>query len=194
MRRFCVRSDPSGLLQVHPRPLEFAKRRLLVVWHSRTGMAEQMAESLRTGAHDAIHDMEATAWDLAVDLRRAQDAQVFDLLSADGFLFCAPENLATVSGEMKEFFDRCYYGAQGRLNGRPYALAISAGSDGFGAAAQLERICRGWRLRPVAEPVVMRSGAQSARDVAQAKVLDERGQLRCRELGALIAAHLLLET
>ena len=39
-------------------------------------MAEQMAESLRTGAHDAIHDMEATAWDLAVDLRRAQDAQV----------------------------------------------------------------------------------------------------------------------
>lgn len=36
MRRFCVRSDPSGLLQVHPRPLEFAKRRLLVVWPLRS--------------------------------------------------------------------------------------------------------------------------------------------------------------
>ena len=30
---------------------------------------------------------------------------------------------------MKEFFDRCYYGALDRIQGLPYACAISAGSD-----------------------------------------------------------------
>ena len=53
-----------------------------------------------------------------------------DLLASGGFLFCAPENLASLSGEMKEFFDRCYYGALDRIQGLPYACAISAGSDG----------------------------------------------------------------
>ncbi|CAJ1450139.1 unnamed protein product, partial [Effrenium voratum] len=95
-----------------------------------------------------------------VDLRRARDAQVDDLLSAQGFLFCAPENLATMSGEMKEFFDRTYYAALGRLNGRPYALAVAAGSDGQGAAGQMARICQGWRLKAMAEPLVLRNGAQ----------------------------------
>lgn len=52
----------------------------------------------------------------------------------------------------KEFFDRCYYGALTRLNGRLYGCAIAAGSDGAGAAAQMQRICRGWRLKPVADP------------------------------------------
>ena len=51
---------------------------------------------------------------------------------------------------MKEFFDRCYYGALDRIQGLPYACAISAGSDGAGAARQTERICTGWRLRAAA--------------------------------------------
>ena len=53
---------------------------------------------------------------------------------------------------MKEFFDRCYYGALDRIQGLPYACAISAGSDGAGAARQTERICTGWRLRGGAGP------------------------------------------
>lgn len=40
--------------------------------------------------------------------------------------------------------------------------------------------------------LIVPSGSNSK--LLEAKVLDERGQLRCRELGALIAAHLLLET
>ena len=42
-------------------------------------------------------------------LLAAPQAGPEDLLSADGYLFVTPENLATMAGLMKDFFDRCYY-------------------------------------------------------------------------------------
>ena len=106
---------------------------LLIVWHSRTGAARQMAEAAADGAAAAAAELAPEAG-FAVTLKRAANAGVDDLLASGGFLFCAPENLASLSGEMKEFFDRCYYGALDRIQGLPYACAISAGSDGAGAA------------------------------------------------------------
>ena len=46
--------------------------------------------------------------------------------TADGYLFAAPENLAALSGQMKEFFDRCYYPVLGKIEGRPYGTLIAA--------------------------------------------------------------------
>ena len=52
----------------------------------------------------------ATACEMELPLeiirRTAYEASLEDILLADGYLFCAPENLASVSGAMKEFFDR----------------------------------------------------------------------------------------
>ena len=194
------RDDPAFLLQglppLSPPPPTLSPSRsspatLLIIYHSRTGQGEQMARSLEAGALEAGTLMEQDD-DLVVEVRRARDAQVADLLAADGFLFCAPENLASVSGEMKEFFDRCYYGALGHLNGRPFGLAISGGTDGHGAATQVARICQGWRLRPVTEPLVVRNGAQTPEAIAARKALAAEGQEQCSELGGLVAAHLLM--
>jgi multimeric flavodoxin WrbA len=82
----------------------------------------------------------------------ATDAAPEDVLSADAYVFAAPENLASMSGLMKDFFDRNYYAALDRINGRPYAALICAGSDGSNAARQIERIATGWRLKAVADP------------------------------------------
>ena len=60
----------------------------------------------------------------------AAAADVEHVLSADGYLFVTPENLATMAGRMKDFFDRIYYGALDKVNGRPYAAIIAAGTDG----------------------------------------------------------------
>ncbi|SAI73658.1 flavodoxin [Bordetella ansorpii] len=163
---------------------------LLIVWHSRTGAARAMAAALERGARHAARELDA-APHLAVVRRRAGRAQPGDVLKADGYLFCAPENLGTLSGEMKEFFDRAYYPALDRIAGRPYGLAISAGTDGSGAARQAERICTGWRLRAVAPALVARNGAQTPEAIMAAKTVPAAVLAQCEELGGLLAATLL---
>lgn len=184
-------------------------KRVLVVWHSRTGLANQMALAMQRGALEVAEQLEIPQADFRVDITTARDATPEDVLAADGYLFCAPENLATVSGEMLEFFHRCYYDmltvdAQGeggageytetsRLLGRPVGVAIAAGSDGHGAARQIERICQGWRLRPVAETIVHRNGLpQTKKNILAPKGCPDEVQQRCAELGGLVAATVLL--
>jgi len=155
---------------------------LLIVWHSRTGAARAMAEAAYAGARG-----EAEA-----RLVRAEDCSPDDLLKAAGYLFVCPENLASMSGAMKEFFDRCYYPALGRIEGRAYATAIAAGSDGTGAERQLDRIATGWRLRRVAESLIVNTSAQTPETILAPKHIAEPELARCRELGAALAAGLAL--
>src|SRR3546814_8378484 len=114
------------------------KKVLLLVWHSRTGAAKQMAQAASHGALSVVRELQAQDM-LDIVMKAADDTDAADLLDADGYLFCAPENLAALSGAMKEFFDRNYYPVLDRLNGRPYALMIAAGSVGSPAASQEDR-------------------------------------------------------
>ena len=125
-------------------------------------------------------------------LLRAIDAQPADVLAADGYLFATPENLAAIAGLMKDFFDRTYYAALGRIEGRPYAALVCAGSDGSNAARQIERICTGWRLRPVAEPLVVCTHAQTPEAILAPKLIGADELSRCEELGATLAAGLAM--
>ena len=108
---------------------------LAIVWHSRTGAAEALATAAAEGAR--------ASGSVNVALLAAADATLEQLLAASGYLFVAPENLGALSGAMKEMFDRAYYPLLGRIEGRPYASLIAAGSDGHGAQRQLERIVTG---------------------------------------------------
>jgi NAD(P)H-dependent FMN reductase len=119
-------------------------------------------------------------------------AQPRDLLAADGYLFACPENLAAMSGAMKELFDRCYYPCLERLNGRPYAAMICAGSGGEGAASQLARIATGWRLKAVAEPLIVNVAAQSPEAILAPKTLTRAQIVLCANLGAALAAGLAM--
>lgn len=125
-------------------------------------------------------------------LLRAGEAGPDDLLAAAGYLFVCPENLGALTGEMKELLDRCYYPLLGQIEGRPYATAIAAGSDGSGAQAQLDRIVTGWRLRRVASPLIVNFAAQTPEAILAPKVLDEADHGRCMELGAALAEGLRL--
>lgn len=166
-------------------------KQLLIVWHSRTGAARQMAEAAARGARAAADQLEQAS-DLRVLLQRAADTQADALLASQAYLFCAPENLASLSGEMKEFFDRNYYAVLDRIQGLPYACAISAGSDGAGAARQVERICTGWRLNLLAPPLIVNMGAQTAQQILAPKTVASADIAKCEELGGLLAATLLL--
>jgi len=157
-------------------------KRLLIVWHSHTGGAQQMA---RAAAEAAGAEPEVD-----VRLQHAADTQPQDVLAADGYLFVAPENLATMAGLMKDFFDRIYYAALDRINARPYAAMICAGSDGTGAVRQIERIATGLRLKPVAPALIVITHAQTPEAILAPKTIGPEDLARCRELGAGLAAGL----
>lgn len=157
-------------------------KKLLIVYHTHTQGTLQMAQAAAAGAR-AEHALE-------VLLLRAADAAEGDLLMADGFIFATPENLAAMSGQMKDFFDRTYYAALDRLNGRPYAILVCAGSDGRNAAQQIERIATGWRLKAVAPPVIVCTHAQTPEEILRPKLVPGQDLERCRELGAVLAAGL----
>lgn len=153
---------------------------LLIAWHSRTGASRAMAHAAAEGAGEAAR------------LARAAEVTPEDLLAAAAYLFVCPENLASMSGAMKEMFDRCYYPVLGKIEGRAYATLIAAGSDGEGAQRQIDRIATGWRLRRVADPVIFNFDAQTPEAILAEKRVSADRLAQCREMGAALAEGLAL--
>ena len=143
-----------------------------------------MAEAAARGAQ--------TQSEVNVRLLPAVQAQPEDVLAADGYIFATPETLAAISGPIKDFFDRTYYPALERINGRPYAILICAGSDGRNAACQIARIATGWRLRAIADPIIVCTHAQTPEAIFAPKVIGSKELGRCEELGAAFAAGLAM--
>ena len=157
---------------------------LLIVFHSQTDGTRQMAESARRGAEGESG--------CAVRLLHAAQAQPQDVLAADGYMFATPENLAAMSGQLKDFFDRTYYAALDQGNGRAYASLVCAGRDGSQAARQIDRIATGWRLHRVAEPLIVCTHAQTTEAILATKRVAPDDLARCAELGAALAAGLVM--
>jgi len=157
---------------------------LLVVYRSMTGGTRQMAQALSL--------RRAAARGVAVRLLHASQAHAADVLAADGLVFATPENLAAMSGQLKDFFDRCYYDVLDQVNGRPYAALVCAGSDGQGAVRQIERIATGWRLRAVAPALVVCTHAQTRKAIAAPKHIAPDDLARCQALGETLAGGLAL--
>ena len=140
---------------------------------------------VRTAGVEAMEECEVVSHD-------AGEACPEDLIAADGYLFACPENLASMSGVMKDFFDRTYYPVLGQIEGRPYATMICAGSDGEGAARQIARIAMGWRLKPVADPLIICTHAQTSEAILTPKLISKADLIRCKELGAMMGAGLAM--
>jgi multimeric flavodoxin WrbA len=161
-----------------------AAKTLLIVYHSLTGGTRQMAEAARAGA--------AAEAGCEVRLLHAAQAGPADMLAADAYVFATPENLAAISGQLKDFFDRSYYGVLDQVNGRPYASLVCAGSDGSSAARQIERIATGWRLKSMAEPLIVCTHAQTPEAILAPKQIGDADLERCRALGEALATGLVL--
>lgn len=149
---------------------------LAIIWHSRTGASRAMARAAHAGAGGAAR------------LIRAHEAEPEDLLAARVYLFVGPENLAAMTGTMKEMFDRLFYPLLGRIEGRGYATATAAGSDGDGALAQIDRIVTGWRLRRVLPDLRVNLGAQTPEQILAAKQVSPESIDACSNLGRTLAA------
>jgi len=144
--------------------------KILVIYHSQAGHTKRMAESVAKGAR-CIEGV-------TVVLKRAAEANLRDLMECDGLAIGSPEYFGYMAGMVKDFFDRTYNEARGRKEvfKKPYVLFVSAGNDGSGALSNIERICTGYQLKKVYDPVVATGE------------IDRETLIRCDELGKTIAA------
>jgi len=147
---------------------------LLIVYHTRGVKTAQMAEAVERGARAALKEAEAES-EVRVVAKRCSEAGPEDVLSADAIALGTPENFGYMSGMMKDFLERVFYACEGKIEGRPWALFVSAGQDGTGAITSVERIVVGLRLKKVREPIL------ALREVTP-EILS-----RCEELGATLA-------
>lgn len=157
---------------------------LLIIYHTMTSGTLQMASAAADGA--------AAEASVTVRLLHANEAVPEDVLAADGYIFATPENLAAISGQMKDFFDRTYYAALDRVNGKPYATLVCAGSDGTNAARQIERIATGWRLKQVTPSLIVCTHAQTPDEILRPKRIGPEDIRRCEELGAALAGGMAM--
>lgn len=121
-------------------------KNLLIVYHSQSGNTHQLAQAVLTGCQRESG--------IESNLVRAFDAGLKDLIWADGLLFGTPENFGTMSGALKDFFDRTYYPAEPHRLNLAYGLFISAENDGTGAVRDIDRIVKGYPLRKISEPLI----------------------------------------
>ena len=152
---------------------------LLVVYHTSGVKTAQMAQALERGALSALKEAEAEG-EVRVVVKRCAEAGPEDVLGADALALGTPENFGYMSGMMKDFLERIFYACEGKVEGRPWALFVSAGQDGTGAISSVERIVTGLRLKKVREPIL------ALREVTP-EILAQ-----CEELGATLAVGIAL--
>ena len=137
-------------------------KHLLVVYHTQSGNTGQLAAAFVRGARqeEEVETRQLKAFDAGLD----------DLLWADAVAIGTPENFGYMSGAIKDFFDRTYYPAEPHQLNLPYVLFVSAGNDGTGAVREIDRIVRGYPMKPVADPLIAR-GEITAEHLADAEEL-----------------------
>jgi len=123
---------------------------LLIVTHAPSANLAALAATAERAARAHADDDR-----LRVVVQPALAAQPQDVLDADGLVFGTNENLASMAGISKDFFDRCYYPVLEEKQGLPIAAYVRAGHDGTGTLRQLKTITTGLRWRWVADPLLL---------------------------------------
>lgn len=145
-------------------------KQLLIISHAPSPNTRCLRDALIAGAE--------AAGGVTVRSKAPLDTVADDVLDADGVILSTPENLAYMSGALKDFFDRCYNPCLDETQGMPYALQVRAGTDGTGTCKAVDRIVTGLRWKAIAEPLICRGDFR------------DEFEEQCRELGETFATAL----
>jgi multimeric flavodoxin WrbA len=149
-----------------------ADKNLLIVGHVPSPNTQQLRDAVVAGAEsDEVADVNVT-------VLNPFEAGSAEVLAADGIILGTTENLGYMSGALKDFFDRTYYGVLEEKQGLPYALYVRAGLDGTGTIRGVETVITGLRWNAIREPLLCKGE------------WDDQFINDAQELGLLMAAGL----
>lgn len=147
-----------------------ANKQLLIVGHVPSPNTQALRDAVEAGANTP--DVSG----VMVRTLSPFDAGPDEVLKADGIILGTTENLGYMSGALKDFFDRTYYGVLEEKQGMPYALYVRAGLDGTGTIRAVTSITTGLKWKSVTEPLWCKGEWQDS-------FVDD-----ARELGMLMSA------
>ncbi len=96
--------------------------KITIIYHSRTGNTKQMAEAVAQGYRDENAE---------VTLKNVKDAELQDLLDADGIIFGSPTYYGHSAGEIRSFIDSSV-ALHGKLVGKVGGAFASSHNIGGG--------------------------------------------------------------
>jgi flavorubredoxin len=141
-------------------------KKVLIVYHSQGGNTEIAAQAVAEGVR-SVEGVEPI-------VKKAAEANADDLIQCDAICLGTPDYFSYMAGMLKDFFDRTFYPTQGQVDNKPCGIFVTHGGGGK-ASESVERICRSFRFKQVADTVLVRGRP------------DEAAKGRLRELGAAVA-------
>ncbi len=99
-----------------------SKPSVLIIYDSKTGNTEQMAQFVKKGVEEE---------GLSVELKKVDDLKTRDLLKADGIIVGSPTYYGLMTGKIKSFFDKSVE-YHGKLDGKVGAAFATSGVLGGG--------------------------------------------------------------
>ena len=136
---------------------------VLVLYYSRTGRTETLANSIAEGAR--------TMENVSVSIKRVDYATVNDFISCDAVAFGSPNYFSYMAGLMKHFFDKAL-SIREKVTSKPAAAFTSGGGSSKSALESLEKMISSFKLQKVAKGIASQ-GEPNEKDLAACKKLGE---------------------
>ena len=149
--------------------------RVLVIYHTRTGNTEAMAEAVAEGAREAGAE---------VVVKKVQDTTMDDLLAADAVAVGSPTYYGTMAAEVKQLLDESVE-IHGSLEGKAGAAFSSAGGVGGGQQTTVVDILAALLIHGM---VVQGDPRGDHYGPVAVGAPDERARRECRRCGERLAA------
>ncbi len=149
--------------------------KMLIVYYSRSGNTEKMAEAVANGAK-AVAGVE-------VDLRPVAEVTPDDLLAADGIIMGSPVYYGTMAAELKSLIDESVK-HHGQFTGKVGGAFASSGGPGGGNETTVLDIVKALLIHGM----IVQGDAQGDHYGAIAVgAPDERSKKECEKLGRRVA-------
>lgn len=135
-------------------------KKLLVVYVSRTGNTEKLAQAIAEGAKKVE--------DITVEIKRAKDIKPNEVVSFDGYAFGSHSAFEYMAGELKTLFEELY-NVRDKISGKPILLFTTGHGGQVAALESMDRVVGVFNPRWV-KPGVAVEGMP--RDADKAKAME----------------------